>query len=56
LNLPTVDVNSALANHPEYFDDGVHPNSDGAMVIASEINNAIDLGYFMYQDSYGYLP
>ncbi len=44
--LPTVDVNSALENHPEYFIDGVHPNSDGAIVIASEINEAIDFEHF----------
>jgi lysophospholipase L1-like esterase len=37
LDLPTVDVNSALANHPEFFDDGVHPNSEGAFAIATEI-------------------
>ena len=37
LGLPTVDVNGALANHPEYFDDGVHPNNDGAFAIATEI-------------------
>lgn len=41
LSLPVVDVNSALADHPEYFGDGVHPNSEGAMVIASEISDAI---------------
>ena len=41
LSLPVVDVNSALTDHPEYFDDGVHPNSEGAMVIASEISDAI---------------
>ncbi len=42
LNLSTVDVNSALQNHPEYFDDGVHPNNDGALAIASEISDALD--------------
>jgi acyl-CoA thioesterase-1 len=42
LSLPTVDVNSALENHPEYFIDGIHPNGDGAAVIASEVNDAID--------------
>jgi lysophospholipase L1-like esterase len=46
LNLVTVDVNSALENHPEYFIDGVHPNSDGAIIIASEINEAINFGYY----------
>ncbi len=42
LNLSTVDVNSALQNHPEYFEDGVHPNNDGALAIASEIFESID--------------
>ena len=41
LKLPTVDVNTALADHPEYFMDGVHPSSDGAILIASKINQAI---------------
>jgi lysophospholipase L1-like esterase len=38
LNLPVVDVNLALWDHPEYFiDDGVHPNPEGAFAIANEI-------------------
>jgi lysophospholipase L1-like esterase len=37
LGLPMVDVNGALANHPEFFEDGVHPNAKGALAIASEI-------------------
>lgn len=37
LGLPTVDVNGALENHPELFEDGVHPNSEGALAIATEI-------------------
>ncbi len=41
LSLPTVDVNSAFINHSDYFMDGVHPNSDGAALIASEVDNAI---------------
>lgn len=44
LDLPMIDVNTALINYPEYFGDGVHPNSEGAMLIASEINQAITLG------------
>jgi lysophospholipase L1-like esterase len=40
-SLPVVDVNSALTDHPEYFSDGVHPNSEGAMVIANEIWEAL---------------
>jgi len=40
-NLPTIDVYSALANHADYFPDGVHPNRDGAKLIAEAIYNAI---------------
>jgi lysophospholipase L1-like esterase len=40
-DLPTIDVNSAMADHSEYFKDGVHPNDDGAEVIANTINDAI---------------
>jgi len=40
--LSTVDVNSALANHPEFFEDGVHPNSEGAHAIATEIIETIN--------------
>jgi acyl-CoA thioesterase-1 len=52
MNLPTIDVNQALINHSEYFIDGVHPNSDGAELIASIINDAIGadniLNYWEY--------
>jgi acyl-CoA thioesterase-1 len=42
LNLPVVNVNLALGNHPEYFiDDGVHPNPEGAFAIANEIWEAL---------------
>jgi acyl-CoA thioesterase-1 len=41
LDMPTVDVNTVLTDYPEYFMDGVHPSSDGAMLIASKINQAI---------------
>jgi lysophospholipase L1-like esterase len=39
--LPIIDVYSALENHPEYFQDGVHPNSEGATIIANEVYGAI---------------
>jgi acyl-CoA thioesterase-1 len=39
--LTTIDVYTLLANHPEYFVDGVHPNNEGARLIASEIYKAI---------------
>jgi lysophospholipase L1-like esterase len=41
LRLPTIDVYSPLVNHPSYFWDGVHPNSDGAKIIAAQIYDAI---------------
>ena len=41
LNLPTVDVYSAFGNHSEFFMDGVHPNPEGANLIASQVDNAI---------------
>jgi len=40
-DLPMVDVNTALTDHPEYFEDGVHPNNEGAMVIANEVWEAL---------------
>lgn len=41
LDLPTIDVYNALINHSEYFIDGVHPNPNGAEVIADKINEVI---------------
>jgi lysophospholipase L1-like esterase len=41
LALPIINVNLALTNHTEYFGDGVHPNSDAALLIANEINQAL---------------
>jgi lysophospholipase L1-like esterase len=41
LHLPLINVYTQLLNHPEYFLDGVHPNSEGAQVIANTIYNAI---------------
>jgi len=40
-NLPIIDAYSAFGNHTEYFEDGVHPNSQGAALLASEVYNAI---------------
>lgn len=42
LNLPVIDVYSAFGDHSDYFVDGVHPNSQGAQLIASEVYQAID--------------
>jgi acyl-CoA thioesterase I len=40
--LPIINVYTPLLNHPEYFSDGLHPNSDGAKVIANIIYEAIN--------------
>ncbi len=41
LGLPVIDVYSALAAHPEYFPDGVHPNEAGSRLIAQTVFGAI---------------
>jgi lysophospholipase L1-like esterase len=41
--LEIIDVYSVMENHPEYLVDGVHPNSDGSKVIATQVYNAIKL-------------
>jgi len=41
MNLPLINAYTPLLNHPEDFVDGVHPNSQGAQVIATIIYNAI---------------
>jgi lysophospholipase L1-like esterase len=43
MNLPTVDLYSAFGEHSDYFMDGVHPDSDGASLIASNVYDAITL-------------
>lgn len=35
--LPVIDAYTPLLNHPDYFVDGVHPNDEGARVIAEII-------------------
>lgn len=41
LDLPLINVYTPLVNHPEDFLDGVHPNCQGAQIIADTISNAI---------------
>ncbi len=41
MNLPTVDMYSVLANHPDYFADGVHPNDNGSTAIATAMYDAL---------------
>jgi lysophospholipase L1-like esterase len=42
LSLPTINVNTVLINHSDYFIDGVHPNAEGAELIASTIVDTIN--------------
>ena len=39
LNVPTVDVYKAIGENPDYFFDGIHPDDDGANIIASTLYN-----------------
>jgi len=40
-NVPLIDVYSVLANYPNYFPDGEHPNIEAAKLIANEIYKII---------------
>lgn len=39
--LPVIDLHAALANHPEYFPDKIHPNAAGAALMAETIRKAL---------------
>ncbi len=39
--VPSIDNNSPLLDHPEDFTDGVHPNVQGAAIIASTVQAAV---------------
>jgi lysophospholipase L1-like esterase len=41
LSLPLIDVYTSFGTHSDYFEDGVHPNSLGAALIASDVYDAI---------------
>ena len=45
MNLPTINVYSAFGDRADYFKDGVHPDSQGAAFIATEVYNAINSHY-----------
>jgi len=51
MNLPEIDVYDALGDQPDSFVDGVHPNSQGASVIANEVYNSMDSIYDLNQTS-----
>ena len=39
--LPIIDLHAALSNRPELFPDKVHPNADGAALMAKTIRDAL---------------
>ena len=39
--LPQIDQNSPTSSHPEYFEDGVHPNDAGYRVVARKVFEAM---------------
>jgi lysophospholipase L1-like esterase len=41
LNLPLIDVYDSFENHSDFFMDGVHPDSNGATLIACDVAIAI---------------
>jgi lysophospholipase L1-like esterase len=41
MNLPIVNMYSAFGNHSDYFTDGIHPNNDGSLLIASTMYDAV---------------
>jgi len=43
MNLPTINIYDTFGEHEDYFADGVHPNRDGATLIASTIFDAITM-------------
>jgi len=40
-HVPVIDPGPALAGHPEYFPDGVHPTAAGAAVLAQVVADAL---------------
>lgn len=42
MNLQIIDVYNAFSNHADYLKDGVHPNSQGAVLIATQVYDAIN--------------
>jgi len=40
-NVQVIDLSTALANHSEWFPDGVHPNAEGAAALANVVATAL---------------
>jgi acyl-CoA thioesterase I len=45
MDLPIIDLYSPFGNNSDYFEDGVHPNSQGAAIIANEVYNTMESIY-----------
>lgn len=43
MDLPTINIYDAFEDRADYFVDGIHPNSDGATLIASTIFNNLTM-------------
>lgn len=41
-HLPIIDLNTPTTGHPEYFDDGVHPNDAGYAVMAGLVKKGLE--------------
>ena len=37
LSIPVIDLYQPLSGHPQHFPDGIHPNADGARIIAQTV-------------------
>jgi lysophospholipase L1-like esterase len=51
LDLPTVDMYHAMSNS-EYFSDGIHPNENGATILADTLYGAVQQYYDPTDDPY----
>jgi len=49
MSLPIIDVYDSFGNHTDYFQDGVHPNSEGAALIATDVCCTIDPSWNLTQ-------
>jgi len=45
MHLPIIDLYSPFSDHADYFEDGIHPNSQGATLIATEVYEMLDYTY-----------
>ena len=52
LDLQVIDVNTALEDCPEYFGDGVHPNTEGATLIARTVCQTVASAKIQRNDNY----